>query len=347
MLKIANTDSATERRWTLSGQLTGPWAAELLSQWEKAHDARDRRQRVVDLSDVTFIDENGEDVLRTMSNAGVHFLVFGVDTKYLVENLGTWEGQPLRRCIFHLKKTAQAESAIEMAAAITRHKRLPEESLDQLFRQAAPHSAWLPEPMPEESSPQRRRTVMRTITEEKLFAPVTAEAAPKALLPVLEHVNKIFGFIPNLMATLANAPAAAKGYHGLISEFSKSSLTPQELQIVLLAASVENKGIYCTAAHSAAAKSLAQIPDEVIGAIRNGHPVPDPKINALVLLTREIVRDRGFVKPQTMRAFVLAGYRNEQVLEILLGVAVKTISNYLDHISAIDIDLAFQGIKAM
>jgi alkylhydroperoxidase family enzyme len=188
---------------------------------------------------------------------------------------------------------------------------------------------------------------MRTIAPEKLFAPVTKDAAPEALLPVLEHVDKIFGFIPNLMGTLANAPAAAKGYHGLISEFSKSSLTPQELQIVLLAVSVENKGIYCTAAHSAAAKSLARIPDEVIGAVRDGHPVPDPKLNALVSLTREIVRDRGHIKSETMRAFVSAGYRKEQVMEILLGVAVKTISNYLDHISAIDVDPAFQGAKAI
>jgi alkylhydroperoxidase family enzyme len=184
---------------------------------------------------------------------------------------------------------------------------------------------------------------MRTIADEKLFVPVNKEAAPEALLPVLEHVDKIFGFIPNLMGTLANAPAAAKAYHGLIREFSKSSL--QELQIVLLTVSVENKGIYCTAAHSAVAKSLARAPDEVIGAIRDGHPVPDPRLNAVVSLTREIVRDRGYVKPETMRAFVAAGYRTEQVMEILLGVAVKTISNYLDHISAIDVDSAFQSAK--
>jgi len=52
------------------------------------------------------------------------------------------------------------------------------------------------------------------------------------------------------------------------------------------------------------------------------------------------------VKPETMRAFVGAGYRKEQVMEILLGVAVKTISNYLDHISPIDLDPAFRGDKA-
>ena len=118
------------------------------------------------------------------------------------------------------------------------------------------------------------------------------------------------------------------------------------MQIVLLTVSIQSKGAYRTAAHSTAAKSLAKAPDDVIGAIRDGRSVHDPRLNALVVITREIVRDRGHVKPETMRAVVGAGYRKEQVMEILLGVAVKTISNYLDHISPIDVDPAFRGGKA-
>lgn len=56
--------------------------------------------------------------------------------------------------------------------------------------------------------------------------PLTKETALEASLPVLEHVEEVFGFIPNLMGMLANAPAAARGYHALIFEFTKSSLTP-------------------------------------------------------------------------------------------------------------------------
>ena len=88
---------------------------------------------------------------------------------------------------------------------------------------------------------------------ERLFSPLNKETAPEAVGPVLEHVEQVFGFVPNLMGTFANAPAAAKGYHALIVEFSKSSLTPQEQQLVLLATSVENQGQYCTLAHSTAA----------------------------------------------------------------------------------------------
>jgi uncharacterized peroxidase-related enzyme len=183
-------------------------------------------------------------------------------------------------------------------------------------------------------------------TGKNLFTPVTKDTAPEASLPVLEHVEKIFGFVPNLMGTLANSPAAAKGYHALISEFVNCSLTPQEQQVVLLVVSVENRGSYCTGAHSAAAKSRAHVPTEIIDAIRNRQFLSDPKLNALAALTRELVRDRGYADHETFQAFFAAGYRNDQVLEILLGIAVKTISNYLDHISAIALDPAFQGVEA-
>lgn len=181
-----------------------------------------------------------------------------------------------------------------------------------------------------------------TIVSLPLFVPLTSSTAPETLLPVLERVEKIFGFVPNLMGTLANAPTAARGYHSLIYEFTKSSLTAQEQQLVLLATSVENEGNYCTHAHSMAAKALAQVPAEIIQAVRNRQPIADARLNALVALTRELVRERGHANPEVVQAFLDAGYRKEQAMELLLGIAVKTISNYLDHLSPIEVDVAFQ-----
>jgi AhpD family alkylhydroperoxidase len=182
--------------------------------------------------------------------------------------------------------------------------------------------------------------------EARLFVPVPKEAAAEAVAPVLEHVQSVFGLVPNLMGTLANAPAAAKGYHALIFEFTRSSLTPQEQQLILLTVSVENKGRYCTLAHSAAAQSLAHVPAEVIDAVRNSKPIADVKLNALMALTRDLVREKGCADPALVKAFMAAGYRKEQIMEVLLGIAVKTISNYLDHLSPIEIDPAFQRRSA-
>jgi alkylhydroperoxidase family enzyme len=187
---------------------------------------------------------------------------------------------------------------------------------------------------------------MQTPDAERLFVPIARESAADTVQPVLQHVEKVFGFVPNLMGTFANAPAAAKGYHALIVEFTKGSLTPQEQQLVLLTTSVENRGQYCTLAHSAAAKGLARVPGEIVQAVREGALVPDAKLNALVALTRDLVRHKGAADPELVTAFLATGYRKEQILEILVGIAVKTISNYLDHLSPIEADPAFQKERA-
>lgn len=95
--------------------------------------------------------------------------------------------------------------------------------------------------------------------------------------------------------------------------------------------------------HSQIAKSLLHTPTEVIAAVRKGIPISDSKLNALVTLVRELVRERGYAKGETIQKFLAAGYTKEHVMELLLGIALKTISNYLDHISPTPVDRAFAG----
>lgn len=102
MLRITNTDSPNEQRWTLSGQLVGPWAAELWANWERTRISSPEKSRLVDLTDVTFIDEGGEKVLRAIKGEGGQFVARGVDTKYLVAGLEKRRKCPLRRCISYL-----------------------------------------------------------------------------------------------------------------------------------------------------------------------------------------------------------------------------------------------------
>jgi hypothetical protein len=102
MLRITNTGTASEQRWTVCGRLTGPWVAELRSNWQLARVPSGGRRCVVDVSDVTFIDEDGEELLRAMKADGARFVARGVDTKHLLENLRTKGKRPLRRFLAHL-----------------------------------------------------------------------------------------------------------------------------------------------------------------------------------------------------------------------------------------------------
>lgn len=175
-----------------------------------------------------------------------------------------------------------------------------------------------------------------------LFRPLGLDTAPEKSRPHLENVQKAFKFIPNLFGVFANSPALLEGYVALEKSFEKTTLSPMERQAVLLAVSVENACAYCTAAHSTVLKAFLKAPSDVVSAIRSRHPIANPKLDALVTLTRELVSRRGYVSPQNMENFLAAGYKQEQVLEILIGVALKTISNYTDHISPTELDPAFR-----
>ncbi len=181
---------------------------------------------------------------------------------------------------------------------------------------------------------------MSTATDT-LFAPLTIATAPEGSKRVLENIQQSFGFIPNLMAIFANNPTVLRGYLALDAAYEQGSFTARERQLILLAASVENHCSYCAAAHSTVAKGALHTPAEVVAAIRNNTTVPDAKLNALVTLVKELVRERGYAKDESIQKFIVAGYTKEQVMELLLGIAMKTISNYLDHISPAPVDQAF------
>ena len=100
---------------------------------------------------------------------------------------------------------------------------------------------------------------------------------------------------------------------------------------------------YCTEAHSTVLKAFLHVLAEVVSAVRSNLPLPDPKLNSRVVLTREIVSKRGHVGAQTIENFLSAGYRKDQIFEVLIGAALKTMSNYVDHISPTELDRAFQS----
>ena len=176
-----------------------------------------------------------------------------------------------------------------------------------------------------------------------VFPAVQGDQVPAASRPILEKVQKGFGFVPNLFAAFSNSPLLLEGYLALDAAYSKGTLSAAERQLVLLAASVVNECSYCIAAHSTVAKGMLKVPPTVVVAIRAQQPVADTKLNALVNLTRELVLGRGHVAPATVESFINVGYRNDQIGEVLIGVALKTMSNYTHHLSPVPIDSAFKA----
>ncbi len=162
---------------------------------------------------------------------------------------------------------------------------------------------------------------------------------------LLAGVEKKYGFIPNLMGVFADSPSALQAYLSLSDLVSKSSFTPEEQQALLLAVSYENNCDYCVAAHSMMASKMAGMPSDRLEAIRTGNQVQDKKINELVRFTKSVVSARGNLSKESVVQFQSAGYTNQHVLEVILGVAMKTLSNYTNHIAETPLDPAFADYK--
>lgn len=158
----------------------------------------------------------------------------------------------------------------------------------------------------------------------------------------MELVGKKFGFIPNLIRELAGAPAAVKAYVTLSVLLDETSLTPVERQIVLVTASAENGCEYCVAAHTAGLK-MSGFADDQIDAIREQRPLADRRLEALRVFTAEVVNKRGRIDDVDLDAFLHVGYTKEQVLEVLVGIAMKTLSNYTNHIAQTPLDKQLQA----
>ena len=85
MLKITITETPMETRWILEGRLAGPWVSELRNAWTRTHQSQDKRTCIIDLNDVTFIDDAGERLLRTMSKEGARFIATGIYIKHVLQ----------------------------------------------------------------------------------------------------------------------------------------------------------------------------------------------------------------------------------------------------------------------
>ncbi len=170
----------------------------------------------------------------------------------------------------------------------------------------------------------------------------TSESAPVASRVLLEEARSKFGFVPNLIGLMAESPATVKAYLALGEALSETSFTPVEQQVITLAVSSENECTYCMAAHSAIAR-MAGMSEPDLEALREGQPMADDRLEVLRRYVTSVIRTRGWPSAEHQAAFKTAGYTTAQTLEVLVGVAMKTLSNYVNHLADTPLDNQFAG----
>lgn len=168
--------------------------------------------------------------------------------------------------------------------------------------------------------------------------------APEESRPFLENSEQAFGMIPGLHAVMAEAPALLEAYQALHRLFTETSFDATEQTVIWQAINVEHRCHYCVPAHTAIAK-MTDVPDAISEALRNNTPLPTAKLEALRDFTLSVVRDRGSVDESAVQRFLEAGYSRRNILEVVLGVSQKVMSNYTNHLADTPIDKPFQPFK--
>lgn len=167
--------------------------------------------------------------------------------------------------------------------------------------------------------------------------------APETARPGLKATKKNFGMIPNLERVMASAPPLLIGYSTLWDLFDETTLTPVERQVVYQTANFENECDYCVPWHTYLSKKAGMAPNDV-EALRDGTRLGEAKLEALRSFARSLIHNRGKVSKADLHAFLEAGYTEAQALEVVLGLAVKLMSNYTNSIAGTPLDKAVQKL---
>lgn len=145
---------------------------------------------------------------------------------------------------------------------------------------------------------------------------------------------------------MGSNPALLDTYtYGSHSFREYSGFNPIEQEVVFLSVAYENNCKYCMAAHSFVGDMMSKVPTDVINAIRDNTQIPDAKLAALSKLTRLLTLNRGIVSQAEVVTFLNAGYTENHILGIVVGIAIKTLSNYSNHLTNPEVDTPFLGRK--
>ncbi len=167
------------------------------------------------------------------------------------------------------------------------------------------------------------------------------DTAPEAAKSMLAEAKKTNGMIPGLYAVMAEAPGLLEAYQKAGDLFMNSSFDADEITVVWQTVNVEHACHYCVPAHTAISKSM-QVSDDISDALRNETALPNARLEALRTFTLNVVRNRGNVDDEAVQAFLDAGFTKRQILEVILGVSQKVMSNYTNHLANTPVDKPFQ-----
>ncbi len=163
----------------------------------------------------------------------------------------------------------------------------------------------------------------------------TREQVSPANQAHFDTLKKGLGMVPNLYATLAHSEHALGSY--LAFQNAKSSLTGKAREVINLVVSQVNGCEYCLSAHTVIGGMVGFTPEQIIE-VRRGGASFDAKLDALAKLVKNITTERGHADPAQVQAFFAAGWTQENLVDAIVFIVDKTVTNYLHGTTKVPVD---------
>ncbi|WP_299832450.1 hypothetical protein [Pseudomonas sp.] len=170
----------------------------------------------------------------------------------------------------------------------------------------------------------------------------TLQTAPEKSRQTLQLLIEKFGFLPNVMATMAESPVLLNGFAGSFGSFHGGSLNECEKQTLLLTNAVTLKCPWTVAAHSTFALEDGMTQSDV-NAIRSGKLPKDAKYSALSAISKALMEKRGHLTEADINAFTSAGYSQGQIFEVITGVGISTMAATTTNMASTPVEERFQA----
>lgn len=174
-----------------------------------------------------------------------------------------------------------------------------------------------------------------TTTEKGAFTVPAKSDVSEHNQQLFDKLHKSLGFVPNLYAYFAKNETALGDY--LTLQNRKSTLRAKEREVINLVTSQLNGCRYCQSAHTVLGK-MNGFTDEQVLEIRKGSASFDSKLDALVKFTASTVENRGRATEESKEAFFAAGYDEAAMIDVVIIIGDKIISNYLHNLAGFEID---------
>ncbi len=177
----------------------------------------------------------------------------------------------------------------------------------------------------------------------RLHTPASVDVAPAGSQSLLNAVKAQLGVVPNMFRVISNSPAALEGYLSLNGALAKGALDAPTRERIALAVAEFDGCSYCLSAHSFLGKNKARLDDTEIAANRDGRS-HDAKAEAALRFALKVVEARGHVSDADISDVRLAGYGDAEIVEIVLHVALNTLTNYVNEVARTAVD--FPAVSA-